>query len=108
MQAVKVAASSGGNLRMKHVVLVLLGAMAALQPAFAEPTYRAFITNEYDGTLSVFDTRSGTVETTVAVGKRPRGIGFAPGRAHVYVALGEEDAIAVVDTRTLRVIKKLP
>ncbi len=93
---------------MKHVVLVLLTSMAVLQPAFAEPTYRAFVTNEYDGTLSVLDTRSGTVETTVSVGKRPRGIGFAPDRSHVYVAIGEEDAIAVVDTRTLQVIKKLP
>src|SRR5262245_30222720 len=104
----KVATARGRNPRMQHVVLALLVAMAAHRPAFAEPTYRAFITNEYDNTLSVLDTRSGTVETTVAVGKRPRGIGLAPDHAHVYVAIGEENAIAVVDTHTLQVLKKLP
>src|SRR6266571_5451656 len=93
---------------MKHVVLVLLTSMAVLQPAFAEPTYRAFVTNENDGTLSVLDTRSGTVETTVPVGKRPRGIGFTPDHSQIYVAIGEENAIAVVDIRTLQVVKNLP
>src|SRR6266702_1880923 len=93
---------------MKYLALALCMALAPLQHAVAEPTYRAFITNEYDGTLSVLDTRSGKVETTVSVGKRPRGIGFSPDRSQIYVAIGEEDAIAVVDTRTLQVIKKLP
>ena len=93
---------------MKHLALALFMALTALQPAVAEPTYRAFVTNESDGTLSVLDIRSGKVETTVSVGKRPRGIGFAPDRSQVYVALGEENAIAVVDTRSLQVIKKLP
>ena len=93
---------------MKHIALALCMLLVALQSAVAEPTYRAFVTNENDGTLTVLDTRSGKVETTVSVGKRPRGIGFAPDRSQVYVALGEEDAIAVVDTRTLQVVKKLP
>src|SRR4030095_6403709 len=82
--------------------------LVALQSAVAEPTYRAFVTNENDGTLSVLDISSGKVETTVSVGKRPRGIGFSPDRSQVYVAIGEDDAIAVVDTRTLQVLKKIP
>jgi len=91
---------------MKYLALALCMALAMLQQAVAEPTYRAFITNEYDGTLSVLDTRSGKVETTVSVGARPRGIGFSPDHAHVYVALGEDNAIAVVDTRSLQIVKK--
>jgi len=93
---------------MKHVALALCLLLVALQPAVAEPTYRAFVTNENDGTLSVLDIRSGKVETTVPVGKRPRGIGFTPDHSQVYVALGEENVIAVVDTQTLQVVKKLP
>src|SRR5215510_2603328 len=93
---------------MKHVALAFCLLLVALQPAVAEPTYRAFVTNENDGTLSVLDTRSGKVETTVPVGKRPRGIGFTPDHSQVYVALGEENVIAVVDIHTLQVVKKLP
>src|SRR5262245_63598039 len=93
---------------MKHVAMALCTVFVALQSAVAEPTYRAFVTNENDGTISVLDTRSGKVETTVSVGKRPRGIGFTPDRSQVYVALGEENVIAVVDTKTLQVVKKLP
>ena len=64
---------------MKHVAMALCLLLVALQSAAAEPTYRAFVTNENDGTLSVLDTRSGKVETTVSVGKRPRGIVGNPG-----------------------------
>ena len=49
---------------MKYLALALCMALAALQQAFAEPTYRAFVTNEYDGTLSVLDTRSGKVNNS--------------------------------------------
>ena len=89
---------------MKHIALALCTLLIAFPSAAAEPTYRAFVTNENDGTLSVFDTRSGKVETTMSVGKRPRGIGFSPDRSQVYVAIGEENAIAVVDIRTLQVV----
>src|SRR5438445_13742593 len=93
---------------MKHIALALCLILVALQSAAAEPTYRAFVTNENDGTLSVLDTRSGTVETTVSVGKRPRGIGFTPDHSQIYVAIGEENAIAVVDIRSLQIVQQLP
>src|SRR5438309_9514684 len=92
---------------MKHVALALCMLLVALQSAVAEPTYRAFVTNENDGTLSVLDIRSGTGETTVSAGKRPRGIGCAPDHSQIYVAIGEENAIAVVDIRTLQAMKYL-
>src|SRR5438093_11932780 len=90
------------ELHMKHVALALCLLLVALQSAVAEPTYRAFVTNENDGTLSVLDTRSGKVETTVSVGKRTRGIGFAPDRSQIYVDNGEEHDYVLVDMRTLQ------
>ena len=64
----------------------------------AEPTHRLFVSNEAGDSLTVIDSRTGKVEKTVAVGDRPRGIGLSPDRSRVYVALGNENAIAVVDT----------
>ena len=77
--------------------------------AAAEPTYRAFVSNERSDSVSVIDIRTNEVEATIDnVGDRPRGIGFSPDRAYVYVALGEENAIGVIDTRTLELVKKVP
>ncbi len=74
----------------------------------AEPTYRLFVTNEAGDSVTVIDSRTGKVEKTIAVGDRPRGIGLSPDRSRVYVALGNENAIAVVDTLSLEVVRKIP
>jgi len=93
---------------MTAPIFTLLCMLVMLGNASAEPTHRIFVTNENDNTVSVIDSRSHKVEATVSVGKRPRGIGFSPDRAHVYVALGDENAIGVIDTRTLQVVKTIP
>ena len=41
-------------------------------------TNRLFVTNEADNTVSVVNAASLEVEATIAVGNRPRGIGFSP------------------------------
>ena len=72
----------------------------------AEPTYRIFVTNEKDNTVSVIDSQTNKVEETIDVGKRPRGIGLAPDGSELYVAVSEENAIAVIDPKTLEVLRK--
>ena len=79
-----------------------------LPQVLAEPTYRLFVTNEAGDSVTVIDTRTGEVERTVDVGDRPRGIGFGPGRERVYVALGNENAIGVINTETLELESKIP
>ena len=53
---------------MKPMVLTLLLVIVTLQLAMAAPTYRVFVSNEEDNSLSVIDSRNNKVETTVAVG----------------------------------------
>ena len=79
-----------------------------LSQVLAEPTYRLFVTNEAGDSVTVIDSRTGEVEKTVDVGGRPRGIGFSPGRERVYVALGDENAIGVMNTATLELESKIP
>jgi len=94
-------------LRTTSLLTFLVGAVAAL-PSTAEPTLRVFVTNEKDDSISVIDSRTNKVEKTIAVGKRPRGIGLAPDGTEFYVALGAENAIAVVDPKSLAVLRKIP
>lgn len=85
-------------------ITLLLSAVQLL----AEPTYRLFVTNEASDSVTVIDTRTGKVEKTVEVGGRPRGIGFSPNRQSVYVALGNENAIGVLNAASLELERKIP
>ncbi len=71
----------------------------------ASPTGRIFVTNERSGTISVIDGQSLTVEKTIAIGKRPRGIGLSPDGRELYVAVSEENKIKVLDPKTLELLR---
>ncbi len=92
-------------MKLKQLLLSTLVLVSA--SAWADPTYRLFVTNEKSDTVSVIDSRTGTVETTLEIGKRPRGIGLSPDHKTLYVALSEENAIAMVDVATLKPLGKL-
>ena len=88
-------------LRILLLVLLLVPHMVA------EPTYRIFVTNEAGDSVTVIDSRTDRVEKTIEVGGRPRGIGFSPDRSKVYVALGNENAIGVIDAAALELERKI-
>src|SRR5690606_41109348 len=92
---------------MKFKTLLLSSMILASTAAAAEPTHRLFATNEKDNTVSVIDSRTNKVETTIDIGQRPRGIGLSPDQTMLYVAISEDNAIAVVDVNTLEVVKTL-
>ncbi|NOQ94285.1 MAG: PQQ-dependent catabolism-associated beta-propeller protein [Methylophaga sp.] len=92
-------------MKLKQLLLSSLVLMSTT--VWADPTYRLFVTNEKSNTVSVIDSRTGLVETTLEIGKRPRGIGLSPDQKILYVALSEENAIAMVDVATLEILGKL-
>ena len=47
------------------------------------------MTNEASGDVSVIELATGTLVTTLSVGKRPRGVQRSPDGRRVYVAAGE-------------------
>jgi YVTN family beta-propeller protein len=88
--------------------------------------YRVLVTNERSGTLSVIDGASRKVISTLALGKRPRGLKTSPDGKLLYVALSGSpiagpgvdesklpppdkgaDGIGVVDLSTLKLVKVL-
>ena len=72
---------------------------------------RAYVSNEYDGTISVIDPSTGKVVATVAglggslgdLASHPEGMVADPVRDQVYVAVANRDLVAVLDTHTERV-----
>src|SRR5262245_18261424 len=87
------------------LVFCLVG-LSLAQAAGAAGTHRIFVTNEESNDLTVIDGKTLAVETTIPVGQRPRGIGLSPDHKELYVAVSEEDSIAVVDPESLKVLRK--
>lgn len=85
-------------------VLCLFSAVTAT--VNAQPTGRIFVTNERSDSVSVINGKTLEVEGSIAIGQRPRGIGISPDGSEVYVAISDENAIAVFDPVTLEVLRK--
>src|SRR5438067_12858515 len=83
-----------------------LGLMSALGASSREPLL--YVTNEIPNTISVVSPRTNSVVATIPVGKRPRGMALSPDRRTVYVALGQDDALGVLDVATSRMTKTIP
>lgn len=90
---------------MKNLTFFIVLSLFCAQ-SYAANTGRIFVTNERGNSISVIDGKTNTVEETVKIGKRPRGIGFSPDHKELYVAVSDEDSIAVVDPETLKVLRK--
>ena len=72
----------------------------------AAGTGRVFVTNERDNTISVINSDTLELETTVAVGDRPRGLGLSPDGSELYVAVSNENKIKVLDPVSLRILRE--
>ena len=90
---------------MKHLITICMILLAGIQLAHAA-SGRIFVTNERSNDVTVIDGSTLEVETTIDVGKRPRGIGISPDGTELYIAVSEENAIAVIDLGTLEVLRK--
>jgi YVTN family beta-propeller protein len=84
-------------------VVALCGATAA---ARAESSI--FVSNERGNDLHVLSAGTNAVVATIAVGKRPRGMAVSPDRKMVYVALGDDDAVAQVEVATRMLRRTIP
>jgi YVTN family beta-propeller protein len=58
--------------------------------------------------VSVIDTTTDTVTTTIPVGTSPTGVGVTPDGSNVLVANSDDNTVSVIDTKTNTVIATIP
>ena len=87
-----------------RAALVLVVALGVPQTGVRGQTVLA--TNEGSGTVSVIE--GSAVVATIPVGNRPRGLAVSKDGTRAYVALGKDDAVAVIDVAARRVIDRIP
>ena len=77
---------------------------------FCETARLGLVSNEGPGTVSVISLRGATKLKDIQVAanlSHPEGITVDPKRSRAYVAIANEDQVAVIDTRRMRVDKVL-
>src|SRR4029077_1538264 len=87
-----------------------LAALLVLTSAFGagsrEPLL--YVSNELRNTISVVAARTNAVIATIPVGHRPRGMALSPDKRTVYVALGQDDALGLIDVASGRMTGTIP
>ncbi len=91
--------------RIAILGLSLVGLFLSTNSAFA---FLAYISNEKGNSVSVIDTDKMETIATVKTGQRPRGIEVSRDGKLVFVALGDDDTIQIIDTKSLNVVGDLP
>ena len=90
---------------MKFLSILLALPLFLFNSVVAYANDRIFVTNERSNTISVIDAKSLTIESTIKVGVRPRGIGLSPDGNELYVAVSEENKIVVIDPNSLEILR---
>lgn len=91
---------------MNIIRIIFIIAFVVSQNLQAAPTMRIFVSNEKSDDISVINGETLEVEATIEIGKRPRGIGLSPDGSELYIAVSEENLIAVVDPKSLKLLRK--
>jgi len=86
------------NLRRMFLGLLLIVATQVHAAPFA------YITSEVDGTVSVIDTATNVVVTTIPVGRFPLGVAVNAAGTRAYIGNYADNSISVIDTATNTVI----
>jgi len=99
-------ADSAVVVNLSTLAQTVLGVGAYPDGVAFDPQGRAYVSNEYDGTLSVIDPQAARVTATIGglggtlgdLNSHPEGMVADPRRARLYVAVTNRDLVAVVDT----------
>jgi len=95
---------------MKKILLLRNGLITILMAlgvfggnvALAKPF--AYVTNHVSNSVSVIDTASNTVVSTIGVGQRPLGVAITPDGSRAYVVNRVSNSVSVIDTTSNTVV----
>ena len=87
--------TSLGSVQRGHAVVPLSGG-------------KLLVTSGTDGTVRLYDLRSGAETASIAVGKKPDAAILDPQKAHAYVMNADSGTVSVIDLATSKVSRTIP
>ncbi|NVN91040.1 MAG: hypothetical protein HXX11_10610 [Desulfuromonadales bacterium] len=91
---------------LAHCVTLIV--LIAFPVVAADAAPFAYITNNISDSVSVIDTATNSVVTTIPVGDQPQAIAVNPAGTRVYVVNFNADYASVIDTATNTVVSTIP
>ena len=89
----------GWRQRSKLGSLLVLALLSVIAPHRASAGSFVYVTNTQGGTVSVIDSATNTVKTTISIGGDLLGIAISPDGKSAYVG-GRQGTVSVIDTDT--------
>jgi YVTN family beta-propeller protein len=96
-----------GFLLFTTSLMLLLCCLSSAANSVNAQTF-AYVTNVVESTVSVINTDTNTVITSMPVGDDPAGLAITPDGTRVYVANQVDNTVSVIDTATNTVIDTIP
>src|SRR6266478_4562418 len=93
---------------LSTIVFLLLSMGVGFGKATAEAQTRAYVTNSGSNTVSVIDTATNLVVSTIPVGKVPDGVAITPDGTRAYVTDAGSSTVSVIDIATNTVVATIP
>ena len=91
----------------RRVAAIVIAAALGLAEAPAE-AYTVFVSNEKGNSLTVIDSETLQVLTTIPVGQRPRGIMLTRDGKHVLICASDDNVVQVLDVASRKIVGDLP
>src|SRR5213075_3324344 len=88
--------------------LRLAGAAAACVCSAAHAAPFAYVSNEGSASVSVIDTATDKVVSTIKIGEKPRGIALSPDAKRLYISDQTANALRIIDVDKGSEIAKVP
>jgi gliding motility-associated-like protein len=101
--SIGLAASGSGNIPSFPAINNGTGKVTATISVTPQQIAYAYITNQQAGTVSVVNTSTNAVATTITVGQRPTGVAISPDGTKVYITNQSDNSISVISTITNKV-----
>ncbi|MBI5196530.1 MAG: YncE family protein [Nitrospirae bacterium] len=88
-------------MKLSHLVSIVLTVLLLISFSAVRGSAavtRLYVVNNLDNTVSVIDTTTNTVITTIKVGASPTGIAYNPANKKVYVVNRGDNTVSIIDT----------
>jgi YVTN family beta-propeller protein len=96
------------KLRISGLLAIAAFALAGVLGSAQSLAQNAYITNSGANTVSVIDTATNSVTTTIPVGDHPYGVAVTPDGSKVYVGNWFPGTVSVIETATNKVTATIP
>ncbi len=91
-----------------RLAVATMAAVTGIGLGGAAQAYTVYISNEKGNSLTVIDSNTLEVQTTIPVGQRPRGIMLTKDDKKVLICASDSDTVQVLDVASRKIVADLP